>query len=112
MAARKDKPEKTRRRQPATPEEYESRLINKALALVERQIDEGTATSQVLTHFLKASSQRDQLERQKLVYETELLQARTEALESAGRLEELTEAALRAMRSYQGIETPGDEHED
>ena len=36
-----------------TPEAREQQLIAKATNLAEKQLDEGTASSQVITHFLK-----------------------------------------------------------
>jgi hypothetical protein len=81
------------------------------MELAEKQIREGTATSQVMTHFLKAASARERLEREKLQNEVNLLRARTEAMESAKRVEELYAEALAAMRAYSGQET-SDEDED
>jgi hypothetical protein len=81
------------------------------MELAEKQIRDGTATSQVMTHFLKAASARERLEREKLQNEVNLLRARTEAMESAKRVEELYAEALAAMRAYSGQET-SDEDED
>ena len=104
---------KSPRRPPArSPEEYEERLVSMSMELAERQIREGTATSQVLTHFLKAASTRERLEREKLQRENELLRARAEALESSKRVEELYADALRAMRSYSGQPEPEEDYDD
>ena len=93
----------TRKTRPAlTPEGRENQLIAKAINLAERQLDEGTASSQVITHFLKLGTENAKLEREKLRYENELLQAKKEALESTKRSEELFERALRAMSDYKG----------
>ena len=73
-----------------------------------RQLADGTAPSQIVTHFLKLGTTKAQLEREKLAHETKLLEARTEALQSAKRVEELYEEALKAMRSYSG---QGDEED-
>ena len=70
--------------------------------LAEEQILDKTASSQVITHFLKLGSVREQLEREKLIQENELLKARVEALASAGRIEELYTEAMAAMRAYNG----------
>lgn len=90
-------------RPPATtPESRENQLIAAAVDLVEKQIREGKASSQVLTHFLKLASVREQLERDRLRSENELLKAKVESLASAGRVEELYKNALAAMRAYSG----------
>ena len=65
-------------------------------------MQEGTASSQVITHYLKLGSTKERLEKEKLERENELLRAKTEALESAKHVEELYANALEAMRSYSG----------
>ena len=92
-----------RRRPPATTlEGRENQVIAAAMDLAEEQILDKTASSQVITHFLKLGSVREQLEREKLIQENELLKARVEALASAGRIEELYTEAMAAMRAYNG----------
>jgi hypothetical protein len=73
-----------------------------AMDLAERQLQDGTASAQVISHYLKLGSTREQLEREKLKRETELLDARVEGMASAKRVEELYEAAITAMRDYAG----------
>ena len=77
-------------------------MIALAVDLAEKQLIEGTASSQVITHFLKLASSRERLEKEKLEKENKLLRAKTEAIESAKRVEELYSDALKAMRSYRG----------
>ena len=65
-----------RRRPPAlTPEAAERRCIDAAYSLAQRQLDEGSASPSVITHFLKMGTARAQLEQEKLRKETELLLA-------------------------------------
>lgn len=90
-----------------TPEARENQMIALAVDLAEKQLMEGTASSQVITHFLKLATVREQLEREKLEKENELLRVKTEAIESAKRVEELYSDALKAMRNYRG--EPDDE---
>lgn len=92
-----------------TPEARESQMINLAINLAEQQLRDGTASSQVITHFLKLGSQREQLELEKLKQENKMLEAKTEALKSASRVEELYGAALEAMRSYGGLNREDEE---
>ena len=76
-------------RPPATsPEARENQLINMAVDLAEQQLRDGTASSQVITHFLKLGTMKEQLEREKLMKENELLRARTESLTAAKNQEE------------------------
>jgi hypothetical protein len=103
MAKVKGSPEQPRKIRPAlTPEARENQLIALAVDLVERRLLEGTASSQETTHFLKLGSMKNQLEMEKLKEENKLLQAKTEALQSAKKTEELFEAAIKAMRTYSG----------
>lgn len=73
---------------------------------------EGTASAQVITHFLKLGSTRERLEQQKMRYETELLQAKKDHMDSTARQEELYKQALQAMSSYGGHDEPGFEDDD
>ena len=85
-----------------TPEARENQMISLAVDLAERQLQEGTASSQVITHYLKLGSMRERLEREKLEEENKLLKARTEQIQSMKRVEELYEEAIKAMRNYGG----------
>lgn len=85
-----------------TPEARENQLIALAVDLVEKRLIEGTASSQETTHFLKLGSTKNQLEMEKLREENKLLQARTEALQSAKKSEELFNEAIKAMQRYSG----------
>ena len=100
------------RRAPATtPEGRENQLVSAAIDLAEKQILDGTASSQVITHYLKLGTTREQLEKKKLENETELLAAKVEALKSAERMEALYETAIEAMRSYNGQGPTADDHD-
>lgn len=111
MASRRvtpQEPEPSRRKRATTPEGRENQIISDAYDLAERQIREGIASAQVLTHFLKMGSTREQLEKLKIQHENELLEAKREAMKSAARTEEMFEKAIKAMRSYQGLEPVDD----
>ncbi len=101
-------------RKPATsPEGRENQLVSAAHDLAEKQINNGTASSQVITHFLKLGSTRERLEQQRLEHENELTRVKIEAIESQKRVEELYMEALSAMRSYAGdVPLPDSDVED
>lgn len=112
-ARRKIDPGTHSRRPPATtPEGRENQLIAKAVDLAEKQLTEGTASSQVITHYLKLGSTREKLEQERLNRENELLRARSEAMASAKRVEELYSEALNAMRAYAGQPQPDSDLDD
>lgn len=91
-----------------TPEARENQLISLAYNEVERRIRDGSASSQELTVFLKAGSQRNRVEIEKLKHENEMLRAKTEAIESAKKEEELYAEVIDALRKYSGDEDDGD----
>lgn len=99
----KESSEPIKKMRPAlTPEARENQLISLAVDLAERQLLEGTASSQVITHYLKLGSTKERLEKEKLIEENKLLRAKTENLQSMKRVEELYTEALNAMRNYAG----------
>ena len=85
-----------------SPEARESQLVNLATNLAEQQLRDGTASSQVITHYLKLGSQKERLEREKLEEENKLLRAKTEAYQSAKNIEELYSKAIESMGIYRG----------
>jgi hypothetical protein len=104
-----DVPKKSRR--PAsTPEGREGQLVNLAVDLAEKQLANGTASAQVISHYLKLGSTRETLEQERLARENDLLRAKVENLASAKRVEELYKSALDAMRTYAGQEPLEDDY--
>ena len=91
------------------PEARENQLVSLAIDLAEQQLLEGTATSQVITHYLKLGSIKERIERDILSKQKELIEAKTSALKSSQRIEELYENALSAMREYKGEQQYGEE---
>lgn len=92
-----------RRTRPAlTPEARENQLISLAVDLAEQQLRDGTASSQVITHYLKLGSTKERIEKEILERQKELIEAKTQSLQSAKRIEELYAEALDAMRDYRG----------
>ena len=103
MPKKKEPKEFPRRSRPAlTPEARENQMISLAIDCAEQQLRDGTASSQVITHYLKLGSTKERLEKEKLERENELLRARTESLQSMKHIEELYTNALKAMRKYSG----------
>lgn len=104
MSARSRSTPPRGRRPATTPEGRENQLVSLAVDLAEQQMVQGTASAQVISHYLKLGSTREKLEQERLTRENELLQAKVEQLASSKRVEELYEDALNAMRTYAGNE--------
>lgn len=99
----KFKEEPGQRVRPAiTPEARENQLIALAVDLAEQQLRDGTASAQVITHYLKLGSTKDKIEKEILQKQVELIEAKTQALQSTKRVEELYANALSAMKTYSG----------
>lgn len=95
-----------------TPEARENQLIYLATDLAEKQLREGTASSQVITHYLKLGSSKEKLEQKILEKQVDLVTAKTEQLKSAKKIEELYANAISAMRRYNGQGVESDESDD
>lgn len=91
-----------RRARATTPEARINQIAADAYDLAERQIRDGTASSQVITHFLKAGSEREKLENERLRQEVAMLRAKEKQMASQQNMEEVYKQALAAMRSYSG----------
>lgn len=96
------KPGPGQRRPALTPEDRETKLVSLAESLAEQQMRDGTASAQVITHYLKLASSRERLEQRRLEGEIELQKAKIEAIASHQRTEELYAKAITAMRMYGG----------
>lgn len=103
MARKKTTELPQRKIRPAmTPEARENQLISLAVDLAEKQLQEGTASSQVITHYLKLGSTKERIEKEILEKQKELISAKTENLKAAKRVEELYAEAISAMKRYSG----------
>lgn len=93
-----------------TPEARENQMIALAMDLAEQQLRDGTASSQLITEFVKRGSTKARLEKEILAEQKQLMAAKTEALQSAKRIEELYGNAIKAMAVYQGHGGEEDEY--
>lgn len=111
-----EQPAPRRRSHAKTPEERESLLISKSLNLIERQIDDGTVSSTVLSIYAKAGTERDRLEKERLRNENDVLRKKLETMEAAIDVKNLMEDALAAFKGYSGqsgfVEDEDDEFYD
>lgn len=80
----------------------ENQLINRAIDLAEQQLIDGTASAQVITHFLKLGSTKERLEKEILAKQAELITAKTEGIKSQQNSEALYSEAIKAFGIYSG----------
>lgn len=83
-----------------TPEAQENRMISLAMDLAEKQLQEGTASSQVITHYLKLGSSRERLERELMKRQIDHVEAKTEALHTMQEQDTLYLEAIEALKAY------------
>lgn len=109
------KPEQnpTRKRPPGTTlEAREKQLVALAVDVAEQQLRAGTASSQVISHFLRLGSTTERDEREIRRQQAELMKAKTESIQSAKRVEELYKDAMKAFSSYVGNPREDDDGDD
>lgn len=105
MARQKSTEERLKRqkfRPAADPDNREKQLVSLAYDLAEERLRNGTATSQEIVHFLRLGSIRERKELEMIEHKNQLMSAKTEALQSAKRIEELYSNAIQAFAAYRG----------
>jgi len=85
-----------------TPEARENQMIYLATELAEKQLKDGTASSQVITHYLKLATAEMKKKNELLEMQAKLAAAKIQSLESAKEIEEMYKEAIKAMTHYQG----------
>ena len=103
MAKKKSSKELPSGRPATNPKDREDELINLAVNLAEQQLRDGTASTQVIVHYLKLGSTRGIAEQRMLEKRTDLLEAQTESLQSSKKVEEMYAEAMAAMQRYSGM---------
>lgn len=107
-----DKEKSKKKKRPSlSAQEKENEMISLATDLAEKQLRDGTATSQVIVHYLKLGTMQHQKEMEELEEKVKHLQAKTESLNTAQHIEELYSEAISAVKKYQGIEEIDDEYD-
>ena len=84
----------------ATPEAREMQLVNLAITLAEKQLIDGTASPSVINHFLKMASSREVIEKELLMKQSKLVDAKAQNLDKDRQGEGIAKAAMDAMKSY------------
>lgn len=94
-----------------SPEARENVLIAKAYDLVEKRMDDGSATAQEVVHFLKLGSYKARMEMENMQAQNKLLLAKTNQIEADQHREELYNNAIKAMSIYSGHDS-GESNEE
>ena len=102
VAPPNSQPQQTQIRPAINPEARENQMIALAEKLAEQKLLDGTAANPIIVHYLKLGSTKERIEKEILERQKELITAKTEALQSAKRVEELYANAIAAMKRYSG----------
>lgn len=86
-------------------EAQENLMISLAVQCAEKQLREGTASSQVITHYLKLGSSKERIEKEILEKQKDLIEAKTKNINSSSEAKELYANALAAFKRYSGAGT-------
>lgn len=108
MTTDNNKPKPRKKRKALSAEARENEMIALAVDLAEDQLRNGKASTQVICHYLKLATKKEELEQNMLARKVELVTAQTENIKSAARVEELYKDAIAAMQIYSG----GDSNEE
>lgn len=85
-----------------SPEVDKRRMRSLAMSNLINRLEDGTATSQMISLAMSISSEKEDMELEKLKNENALLVAKREALESQKASEEAFNEALEAFKQYSG----------
>lgn len=109
MTTEPEKPKRRQKRKALSAEARENEMIALAVDLAEEQLRSGKASTQVIVHYLKLATKKEELEQNMLAKKVELVTAQTENIKSAARIEDLYKEAISAMQIYSGN---GEEEEE
>ena len=105
----------TRKQAPAkSVEGREQQMAALAMDLAEKKLRDGTASNQLICHFLKYASPQYKLERESIKADVELKKAKVESIHAQRATEEMFAEAIEALKGYQGnvFSSDGEEDED
>lgn len=85
-----------------TPEGVENQLIGLAIDYAAKKLLDGTASSQIVTHFLKLATTKEKLENEKLRADLRVADAKIKRMEQQTTSQKLYEEAIKAFKSYSG----------
>ena len=103
--------EKSERAPAMSVESHQNQMISLANKCAEDQLRKGTASSQIICHYLKLGSEKEKLSIEREKAELELVKAKTKAIQSSERMESMFAKALSAFSSYRG-EVDAEEEDD
>lgn len=86
----------------STPVDRENQMINLAVNLAAKQLEEGTASSAVICHYLKLATKTERIRAQMMEEQAKLFNAKVDTIETAKSTEVMYEEAIEAMKSYGG----------
>ncbi len=93
---------KNKLRPALSPDSRENQMIALAMDAAEERLRNGTASSQLICHYLKLGSSLTRLEKERIELENNLTKAKTKAVNSSESSEKLYADAIKAFQIYSG----------
>lgn len=112
MSKKEDSAPEISGRKAITPERREDQLISLAVNLAEQKLRDGTASNQIICHYLKLGSTKERLEKEILAEQRKLIEAKTSALKSAEDVSGMYKEAISAFKLYSGNQSEEEEPDD
>lgn len=112
MARTAKSPKESLGRPGLSVESREGQLVSLAYDEAEKQLRNGTASSQIISHFLKLGTTLAELQKEKLRKDNLLTEAKVAKIKSEKNSEELYSKALRAFGIYSGRDDSDDDYEE
>lgn len=95
-----------------TAEAREDQMINKAMELAQRKLEDGTASNQLIIHYLRLGSLKERKNLEILEAQRQLYQAKTKQIEAEQSTMEMYKEAMAAFASYSGEYEDDEYYED
>ena len=85
-----------------TAEAVENELISLAMDEAKRRLRDGSASFQIVRELIKRGSTKERMKEEMIEEKKKLVEAKVRAMESAERVEELYEEAMKSFKNYSG----------
>lgn len=108
MAKTKNSEVAKRGRPPLSPDAEENEMIALATDAARKKLEDGTAPSQIIVHYLRLGTSLARLEKKRLEADIELQKSKRKMIDNTETGNEMYEKALRAFRVYNGQGEPDD----
>ena len=80
----------------------QEQLIAKAERLAEKKLEDGTASPQIIVHYLRLATEREKRQQELIEADIALKKAKVQAIENAAEIKELISEGITMFKKYSG----------